>query len=554
MPTLLTQLIRPQVSRVRWWIWFAATVVLIAWGVEWLWLGRAGFVSHWLVPIAFVTLVLSFFLDRRFWRPPIPVRNTRSRIVIIGAGPAGLSAAWFLRLQGYREVVVLEKLGHPGGLCRTITEDYFSIDLGANYVTPAYVETMKLADEVGADLYVERPFTTIDFTKPASKPQFASPWKAVLQDQPPLKFIGLCLKYLWLRFRLRSVIDPPGHAAIHRHPELCVPFSDWLAAHGLQPLQRLFEAPITVMGYGYLDEIAAPYALKYMTLGSFASLALKAFPLSQNLSPWPKRFVYGFQRLWEAISWNLNVRYNVTIHSIDRSDQGVTVKFSHEEQILDSTEGHEDTMHFDYLIFACPIGPALQSLADFSQEERDLFKKVQTYSYCLTSFTTKHVQMPHPIAAALPLPEMGKPWAITQQFPDSNVFQFYSRVPTELLEAPDPQTTAPCDGEGKPESPTAPEQEQTDPVRGHIVKEVLRTIERLGGSIDKSQWHTYDRWSYFPHVKAQDIRDGFFERVEQLQGRNRTYYAGAMMNFELVECSIAYSRQLVNRLVAELER
>src|SRR5262245_59360673 len=162
---------------------------------------------------------------------------------------------------------------------------------------------MKLADEVGADLYVERPFTTIDFTKPSVPPQFSDPWRTVLQDQSPLKFIGMCLKYMWLRFRLRRIIDPPGHATMHQHPELCVPFSEWLAHHHLQPLERLFEAPITVMGYGYLHEIATPYALKYMSLSTFAALALKAFPLSKQLTPWPKRFVLCFQRLWEALSW-----------------------------------------------------------------------------------------------------------------------------------------------------------------------------------------------------------------------------------------------------------
>ncbi len=159
--------------------------------------------------------------------------------------------------------------------------------------------------------------------------------------------------------------------------------------------------------------------------------------------------------------------------------------------------------------------------------------------------------MPHPIAAALPLPSIGKPWAITQQFPDSNVFQFYSRVPRELLNCPDPQTTAV--NSGRPTSAavlTVAEKEQIDPVRGHIVKEVRHTVELLGGSIDDSQWHTYDRWSYFPHVKADDIRDGFFARMEQLQGRNRTFYTGAMMNFELVECSVAYSKQLVKTFFA----
>ncbi len=66
-------------------------------------------------------------------------KDLNSKIVIIGAGASGLSAAHFLKKSGYKNVLVLEKLGRVGGLCRTITEDYMSFDLGANYITLACV-------------------------------------------------------------------------------------------------------------------------------------------------------------------------------------------------------------------------------------------------------------------------------------------------------------------------------------------------------------------------------------------------------------------------------
>lgn len=547
MLRLFLQLARPQVSRVRWWIWFAASLVLVAWIVERFLLGQPGFVAQWLVPIEFVVLVLSYFLQRRFWRPPRPPRDNRTRIVIVGAGPAGLSAAHFLRRQGFREVLVLEKQGHPGGLCRTITEDYFSFDLGANYVTPAYRETLKLADEVGSDLYVERPITTIDFSDPQAGPKFFDPWIAVRQGISPLRYICLCIKYGWLRYRLGGIINPVGHAKIHEHPELCISFAQWLEQHGLLPLQRLFETPITMMGYGYLHEIAAPYALKYMSVPTFAALVLKAFPLTQ-WSPWPKRFVMGFQRLWESVAWNLNVRYNVDIHSIQRSADGILIDFSHAEEVLDHTEPHRDTLHFDYLILACPLGSDVLKLVDFSDEERRLFSKIRSYSYCLTSFTTRDVTMPRPIAAVLPLPEIGKPWAITQQFPDSKLFQFYSRVPQSLIDEFDSvsQQSKPNRMDNE-ERLTAVAKERIDPIRAKIVSEVRDTIRLLGGEVEHDQWHTYDRWRYFQHVQAEDMRDGFYHELESLQGKNRTYFTGALLNFELVESSIAYSKHLIQQ-------
>ena len=61
--------------------------------------------------------------------------DKRSRIAIIGAGPAGLSAAWMLGKQGFHDVTVLEKLGRVGGLCKSLTIDGLSYDLGADYLT-----------------------------------------------------------------------------------------------------------------------------------------------------------------------------------------------------------------------------------------------------------------------------------------------------------------------------------------------------------------------------------------------------------------------------------
>lgn len=69
--------------------------------------------------------------------------DSNARIAIIGAGPAGLSTAWFLLKNGFHNVTVLEKLGRVGGLCKSITIDGMSYDIGANYVTWATAKRSK---------------------------------------------------------------------------------------------------------------------------------------------------------------------------------------------------------------------------------------------------------------------------------------------------------------------------------------------------------------------------------------------------------------------------
>ena len=75
-----------------------------------------------------------------------------ARILILGAGPGGLSAAHFLRRYGYKNVTVFEKLGRVGGMCRSITEDNQAFDLGAVFASSSYREVLRMARSVGARL------------------------------------------------------------------------------------------------------------------------------------------------------------------------------------------------------------------------------------------------------------------------------------------------------------------------------------------------------------------------------------------------------------------
>jgi phytoene dehydrogenase-like protein len=81
------------------------------------------------------------------------------RICIIGAGPGGLSAAYFLKRRGYKNVTVLESTGRVGGKCLSLNYGGRSFDIGANYVTSDYTEVLRLAKEFDAALYTEAKMT-----------------------------------------------------------------------------------------------------------------------------------------------------------------------------------------------------------------------------------------------------------------------------------------------------------------------------------------------------------------------------------------------------------
>ncbi|HEV3226528.1 MAG TPA: FAD/NAD(P)-binding protein, partial [Acidimicrobiales bacterium] len=57
-------------------------------------------------------------------------------VVISGAGPAGLAAAWRLARRG-RSVVVLERAEHVGGLAASFEIDGLRVDHGSHRLHPS---------------------------------------------------------------------------------------------------------------------------------------------------------------------------------------------------------------------------------------------------------------------------------------------------------------------------------------------------------------------------------------------------------------------------------
>ena len=166
--------------------------------------------------------------------------DKNAKIVIVGAGPAGLSMAWFLSKNGFHNVTVLEKLGRVCGLCKSLTVDGMSYDLGANYITWAYQETLKIAKEVGASTYPEKPYISIELSDDETKFKYRPFFEAILYDPYSkekvsfLSFIIAAIRYFAIRWRLSRIIDIPDYLArIHNHPKLCVSFKAWLEQNKL---------------------------------------------------------------------------------------------------------------------------------------------------------------------------------------------------------------------------------------------------------------------------------------------------------------------------------
>lgn len=453
-----------------------------------------------------------------------------ARIAIIGAGPAGLSTAWYLFKNGFTNVTVLEKLGRVGGLCKSITVGGKSYDIGANYTTWAYKETLKIAREVGASTYEEKPYTSIELNSSETSYQFRKFKDAVLYN-PYTKekislftFVMAAIRYLGVRWRLSSIVDAPDYLdSIELHPDLCVPFKTWLEKNNLIALATLFSFPITIMGYGKLEDIATPYALRYMSLRTFFPMVFGQLPfVSWFIGSWPRRFTFGFQRLWERVAWRSDVRLNVNITSIVRNTDTITIDFEYPEQDLNEMKTVKETQHYDYLFYAAPLTPDVFKKLGLMPNamEAKISSRVQVNPYCMTTFWINNMHMPAPIAPVLPIPENGIPWAVARQFQDNgiNFTQFYTR----------------------------PTPGQTD---DQVIAQVRKLVKLMHGEIEEtdSRWHTFDKFTYFQHFTPEDIAAGIYNELANMQGKDRTFYVGGATDFELVEPIVQHSKYIVER-------
>jgi predicted NAD/FAD-binding protein len=283
----------------------------------------------------------------------------------------------------------------------------------------------------------------------------------------------------------------PGFAGLA--PELAAPFAEWAEARGLSTAASLLEPWFTTFGYGYIDEIPAAYALKY------AALFGPAFELLDG----------GYQELWTRVAKTLDVELGVVVRRVRRDG---------DEVVVDLAEPGRAPLRFDALILACPLDDALGFL-DATPEERDLFSRIRWQDYRVVVADVKGLCD----ARYLFFPKhfhqdaRRRPMFAYKRWPDRDVRLFYAF--------------------GDAEAPP-----------GAVEANVSEMVRAAGGSVTRV--HRVEAWRYFPHVGTADLSAGFYDRVEALQGKRHTYYAGELLSFGTVENVVAYSRALVDRFFA----
>ncbi len=275
-------------------------------------------------------------------------------VVIIGAGPAGLSAAYELGKQG-KNVLVLEKDPIVGGLSRTVEYKGFRCDIGGHrfFTKIPYVD--QLWHEVLGDDFLRRPRLSRIYYE-------GKFYNYPLRISNAFKNLGLVRSMAVLLSLLRSKLFP-------YKPETT--FTQWVSNRFGRKLFELFFRTYTEKVWGIsCDELSANWAAQRIKNLSLVKAILRAAGLGgkRSIASLIEEFNYpahGPGQMYEAMAreaegFGVQIQMNSPICSVEHSNGKVRSVSSGTEnpQSFDVNGACFSSMPLDELIRALrPAAP-----------------------------------------------------------------------------------------------------------------------------------------------------------------------------------------------------
>ncbi len=410
----------------------------------------------------------------------------KTRIAVIGGGASGLTAAWMLREKGYRHVTVFEKESHVGGKCKTVSIANRSYELGAILHLSGTEPIASLIREFGLDTFDG---TVVPQPDPRQSPLFDFRAQRPFAYPKRLRAFAAAIRFSVMTL-FRPEICCPGHENISE--DLAVPLSDWLERNGLSSLQLLFSCWMSGFGYGYSEQIPAAYALKFCNPRMIWRSLLDDGLVS---------FSSGYQNLWARVAERLDIRLGHAVTRITRGDR-----------VIVAAENAE--FEFDKVILCCDlrtIAPAL----DLDEEESELIGRIRNHRFHAVIAEVEN--MPSRVAFVTDHFSDRLPGAIVswyQRWSERNLFNLYAISTDKINEE-------------------------------EVHRRIDQNVRDLGGKFVRVI--SSQNWNYFPCVSHDDLKAGFYRRLEARQGQRNTFYAGEVMHFPSADLLAAYSAQLVER-------
>ena len=294
--------------------------------------------------------------------------------------------------------------------------------------------------------------------------------------------------------------------------DLALPFKEFCRINNVDLVQDIWIGPYTSFGYGYFDEIPAAYVLKYLDFQTTMNF------VKVNLWTWKN----GTQYIWEQLNEHLKhpARLNSTIEKVERRGGKVYVTVNGQVE------------EYDKIIVTAPLyipnkradgQVGMVDYFDTRDDERALFSKIDYERYDVQAVLTKpedHPEISYYVFDNMVPQRLGHLMVYYRRWKD----QIDQVITTYALRKH-------RDSEEIPYEKCR-----------QMVQDDLKTMHNPAREVI-NEWSVY----YFPHVFSEDYASGWYDKVEAMQGKYDTFYAGEIMSFGDMDETAEYSRELVER-------
>jgi len=415
-----------------------------------------------------------------------------AKIAIIGAGPAGLSAAKLLAEAGVPGVIVFEARAWPGGKALSLIEGGGLHELGTCYSTLDHHATNRWMRNIGIEQV------------PLGRQMFdGAPFLDYVCAGPGLPLAIEAERYLRLGAIHRLGVErrPDDPKIIE---ECAQPIGEWLEHHKFVRMRRLMYRALTTMGYGFLDEVPTVQALRWCTPGVLATGAFGALRMP----------IDGWQSFWLRLSEQLDVRLNEPAVEVTREGPGGRLTTSTME------------CRFEHLLVTIPLDD-FAALTPLSAVEREIADAIEWGHYATALVRVDNWFTHYETDAFSRAVESGA----------ERGHLLAARRPPVRLRQPAPP------GKGElyvcGQYADRGEAELDRLLRADIEARGARLLDVVHRKI----------WRYFPRYRSEAIRAGLLGHMQRIQGENRTWYSGAAFSHEAVSNITSFNERLVRQIL-----
>jgi len=297
---------------------------------------------------------------------------TEKKIAIVGAGPAGLTAAWQLSKRGFKQIEIFESDNQVGGISKTVRRGVWRFDIGGHRFFSKSHLVNELWDEMLLpETFMQRPRKSRIYYRGRYFDYPLKPLNALL-NLGLLETVRCIFSYIWVR------LHPPKKQD---------KFEGWVAARFGWRLYRIFFKTYTEKVWGIstseLNSTWAAQRIKNLSLlGAIKdAFGFKSKSIITTLIDSFKYPQYGPGQLWESVTNKLiesgaTLTLESAIESVYFDGQKYSLRNSHGENYSaeavfssiplsvvpkllgapnDVIQAAENLRYRDFLIVAVPV-------------------------------------------------------------------------------------------------------------------------------------------------------------------------------------------------------